>query len=354
MGIIFAAFFLLLAANALGMGKKTDDFLSRDMTSAVNGYFLTTVFMTNFIQYLSSDMYNTSDWIYIQINRALGQLIVAMFLFYSGYGVMESIKHKKNYIHTFPVKRILLFALDFEIAAVIYLLVSCLTDNAPAFRYAVKAFLAWESLGNSNWYVFAIMYLYLVTYLSFRFIRSGYTGISLMFMIAFAVFYMFFMSRHKGGWWYDTVMCYPAGMIFSWQAEKIRRYLSGSVWYYCVGLIVLCCSFLAVYTCRKGNVWFFELLSVLFALIIVMLTVRFRAAGRFYGYIGKHLFCFYIYQRIPMILFKDSLGRSNIYLYFLVCVAGTALIGFIMIHVYEWLHKKYFAFFQKYLPDFIR
>lgn len=354
MGIIFAAFFLLLAANALGLGKKTDDFLSRDMTSAINGYFLTTVFMTHFVQYLSSDMYNTSDWLYIQINRALGQLIVAMFLFYSGYGVMESVKHKKNYIHTFPVKRILLFALDFEIAAAIYLIVSGLVNSTPVFGDVVKAFFAWESLGNSNWYVFAITYLYIATYLSFRFIRSRYTGISFVLIIAFTVFYIFFMKQHKGGWWYDTVMCYPAGMIFSWQVKKIRKYMSRSVWHYGSGLIVLGCSFLAVYTCRKENVWFFELLSVLFALLVVMLTVRFKAAGRFYGYIGKHLFCFYIYQRIPMILFRDSLGRSNIYLYFFVCVAGTALIGLIMIKVYEWLHKKYFAFFQKYLPDLIR
>lgn len=353
MGIIFIIFFLLLAVNACGAGKKTDDFLSRDMTSAINGYFLTTVFMTHFIQYLSPEMYNRADWLYIVINRALGQLIVAMFLFYSGYGVMESVKHKRGYIRTFPVKRILLLVFDFEIAAVIYLALSCLTDNTPTLVYTIKALFAWESLGNSNWYVFAILYLYIATYLSFRFVRSGHTGISLALLTAFVVCYIIFMEQHKGGWWYDTVMCYPAGMVFSCHADKIKKDLTGSVWKYASVLAVTGGSFLAVYTCRKENVWFFELLSVLFALLIVTLTARFRAAGRFYGFLGKHLFCFYIYQRIPMILFKDSLGKINLYLYFFVCVAGTALICLIMILVYDWLHKKYFAFFQKYLPDLI-
>lgn len=352
MGIIFIGCLLVLAANALGAGKKNNDFMSRDMTSTINGYFLTTVFMTHFIQYLSADSYNGLDWMYIYINRALGQLIVAMFLFYSGYGVMESIKNKEGYIRTFPVKRILLLALDFEIAALIYLGVSCLTNNTHTFRYAIKAFFAWESLGNSNWYVFAIMYLYIVTYLSFCLNHSRNIGISLILVVLFTVFYMYFMAQHKGGWWYDTVMCYPAGMLFSWQLNKARAYF-GRGWKYGIGLLVLVCSFCGVYVFRKENVWFFELLAVLFALIVVMLTARFKATGRLYGYIGKNLFCFYIYQRVPMILFKDILGKQNIYLYFFICVLATALIGMIMIKVYGWLHKKYMAFFQKYLPELI-
>ena len=32
----------------------------------------------------------------------------------------------------------------------------------------VAAFLFWDSIGNSNWYLFAILFLYLFTWLSFR------------------------------------------------------------------------------------------------------------------------------------------------------------------------------------------
>lgn len=355
MGIIFILCLGILIANALGVGKRNDDFLSRDMTSTINGYFLTTVFMTHIIQYLSSDMYNSADWLYIYINRSLGQLIVAMFLFYSGYGVMESIKHKDGYMRSFPVRRILLLAVDFWIAAFIYLVVSCSTNNTPTVRYAIEAFFAWESLGNSNWYVFAIMYLYIITFLSFRFLKPKYTWISIALVVGFSVFYMFFMERHKGGWWYDTVMCYAAGMIFSYHVDRIKKYVfCVKGWRYVLGLFGLICSFAVIYMFRNKDVWFFEILSILFALIIVMLTVRFRASGRLYTYVGKNLFCFYIYQRIPMILFKDSLGKTNVYLYFFVCVICTAFISLVMIKIYAWLHKKYEIFFQKYLPSLIK
>lgn len=342
MGIIFVAFLLLLLISAFGAGKENPDYLSRDMTTTINGYFLTTVFMTHFIQYLSSDMYHWFDWQYIYINRGMGQLIVALFLFYSGYGVMESMKRKEGYIRTFPVKRIFLTALDFEIAAILYLGVSCGMNNAPTVKYAIRAFFAWESLGNSNWYVFAIMYLYIVTFLAFFFAKPKHYPLSIAFVFLFTVIYMFFMEKHKGGWWYDTAICYVAGMLFSYHVEKIRNHISRILnkKLYFADLFILISAFIFVYQFRKGNVWWFEILSVLFSLIVIMLTVKFKCTSPIYSYVGKNLFCFYIYQRIPMILFKDSLGSYNIYLYFFVCLVCTILISVVMIHFYSWLHKK--------------
>lgn len=343
MGIIFIAFLLFLLISAFGFGKKNEDYLSRDMTATINGYFLTTVFMTHFIQYLSSDMYNWFDWQYIYINRGMGQLIVVMFLFYSGYGVMESIKNKEGYIRSFPLKRIFLMVLDFEIAALIYLGISCATNQTPTVTYAIKAFFAWESLGNSNWYVFAILYLYIATFLAFRFVKPENYRWSVFLVFVFTVFYMFFMKQHKGGWWYDTIICYVAGMLFSCHVQKIRKHICHVMnkKLYFADLCILISAFFFIYQFRKGNVWWFEILSVLFSAIVVMLTVKFKSTSPVYSFIGKNLFCFYIYQRIPMILFKDTLGTYNIYLYFLVCLAVTVLISIGMKYFYSWLHKKF-------------
>ena len=154
--LIFGLCFLFLVFSAFGIGAKgkwafsqpvsqKSGYCSREMTASVNGYFLTTVFMTHLIQYMSWSIYGPLDIMYIEVNRALGQLIVAMFLFYSGYGVMESLRHKKGYISSFPKRRLLPFFVNFEIAAVIYLFVSCATNQTPTFRYALKGFAAWES-----------------------------------------------------------------------------------------------------------------------------------------------------------------------------------------------------------------
>ena len=357
--LIFGLCFLFLVLSAFGIGAKgkwafsqpvspKSGYCSREMTASVNGYFLTTVFMTHLIQYMSWSIYGPLDIMYIEVNRALGQLIVAMFLFYSGYGVMESLRHKKGYISSFPKRRLLPFFVNFEIAAVIYLFVSCATNQTPTFWYALKGFAAWESLGNSNWYVFAILYLYVVTYIVFRIRETKWFR---KMPLWFAVFGIVFLSgiyilwmRHagKGGWWYDTILCYSAGMFFALGRETFEKWLAGGKRYlhYVASLVFAVAIFALFYSMRAEHKMYFEIVSVTFAIVVVLLTMKFRASNRVYTFIGQNLFSFYIYQRIPMILLKDSLGKGNAVVYLLVCAVLTAGISLLMIRFYRRL-KKY-------------
>lgn len=357
--LIFGLSFLFLVLSALGIGtkgkwafsqpvSKNSGYCSREMTASVNGYFLTTVFMTHLSQYLSEDVCGPLEDMYFSVNKALGQLIVAMFLFYSGYGVMESLRHKEGYISSFPKRRLLPFFVNFEIAALIYLIVSCATNQTPTFRYAIKGFIAWDSLGNSNWYVFAILYLYVVTYIVFRIRETKWFCKMPMW---FAVFGIVFFSgvyilwmRHegKGGWWYDTILCYSAGMFFSLGREILEKWLAGGKRHlrYVASLVFVIAIFAFFYSMRTEHKMYFEIISVTFAIIVVLLTMKFRASNRVYTYIGQNLFSFYIYQRIPMILLQDSLGKGNPVVYLLVCAVLTAGISFLMIRFYRRL-KKY-------------
>ena len=211
--VVFGTCLLFLILSACGIGTEgkrafskrisaKDGYCSREMTASINGYFLTTVFMAHLIQYMPENIYGPLDFMYIDVNRALGQLIVAMFLFYSGYGVMESIRYKKGYIVSFLKRRCLPFLVNFEIAALIYFYVLCLTGQVPTFHYAIKGFLAWESFGNSNWYVFAIFYLYLATYVVFRLRECRcFSRIPLAAAVFGVVFFSrgdFFLDREEG------------------------------------------------------------------------------------------------------------------------------------------------------------
>lgn len=354
---VFCLLFLLLSAVGVGTKGKfalsksvsgKSAYCSREMTASVNGYFLTTVFMTHIIQYLDEFVFNQADLYYLQVNKCLGQLIVAMFLFYSGYGIMESIRQKEGYIRSFPGKRILPFVVYFEVAALIYLVFSCAMGNVPTVGFAIKTFFAWETLGNSNWYVFAIMYLYLATYVVFRCMETKiFKKMPLIIGVAGVVFFSFvyiLWMRHagKGGWWYDTILCYSTGMLFSLCRKRVEKIISGSLGklYYIGAILILTGVFAYFYQIRLERKMFFIILSAIFSVLIVLLTMSFRGYNRVYCYIGKNLFPFYIYQRLPMIFFKNSLAKVNAVLYLFVCAIFTAMISFLMIRFYRWL-KKY-------------
>lgn len=357
--IVFMSCLLFLVLSALGVGTKgkwafsqpvseKSGYCSREMTASINGYFLTTVFMAHLIQYMSTDIYGPLDFMYEEVNRAVGQLIVAMFLFYSGFGVMESIRRKDKYISTFPKRRMLSFFVNFEIAALIYLIVSCITGQIPTFFYAIKGFFAWESLGNSNWYVFAILYLYVATYIVFRLRETSFfqkipLWIAVFGIVFFSGIYILWMRyAGKGGWWYDTIVCYSAGMFFSLCRSSVETWLHGEKGRlrYILAFLGTAAVFVVFYTMRAEHKMYFEIISVSFAVLIVLLTMLFRATNRVYTYIGQNLFSFYIYQRIPMILLKDTLAEVSPLSYLLVCAILTVAISLIMIRFYRWL-KKY-------------
>ena len=69
------------------------DYMSVDKTMAIKGIFILIVFVSHFNSY--ADFTSAADIKYFQEFSKIGQRMVTLFLFYSGYGVMESVKKKK-------------------------------------------------------------------------------------------------------------------------------------------------------------------------------------------------------------------------------------------------------------------
>ena len=87
MVIVYAALVVLALVGARVSVKKfnTAEYLSMDSTNSVRGFFIMLVFLSHFMQYYTYE--NSIDIYGGYVSRTLGQMIVVMFMFYSGYGV---------------------------------------------------------------------------------------------------------------------------------------------------------------------------------------------------------------------------------------------------------------------------
>ncbi|MBR6476984.1 MAG: hypothetical protein IKS85_00920, partial [Lachnospiraceae bacterium] len=87
--------------------REWDQYLIKDAALPVKGLFVILVFFRHFISYVTlSD--SIFDKVFYRMDRLTGQLIVTMFLFYSGYGIYESIKKKgRPYVSGFIRHRFL-------------------------------------------------------------------------------------------------------------------------------------------------------------------------------------------------------------------------------------------------------
>ncbi|MDO5294928.1 MAG: acyltransferase family protein [bacterium] len=311
--------------------------MSRGNTNTIKGFFLLLVFLSHFKGYVKLN--GSLDMHYFIVNRYMGQLIVAMFLFYSGYGVLESLKRKKGYVDTMPKNRILKTIFNFDLAIILYVIVNHILGRVFDKKVILLSFLGWEGIGNSNWYIFAIVILYAITWISFKaFEDKHFAGI--LATTVLSVFFILFMSRHKQAYWYDTVLCYVAGMWFSYYKKQIEEFVvSNKASYWFLVIAVGVCYFNS-YPYRTEIVGA-QFWAVSFALLIVLLTMKVSFNNKMLAWVGENLFGLYILQRIPMLMLRHyGLAAYNPYVYFGVSLIVCLVIGYGFNKFCGWSYKK--------------
>lgn len=330
MNFILVILAALLLWGIHDIGKKNDDYLSIKQTQAVNGFFIILVFLRHFWQYVETP--GQYDNVFDAVNSGLGQMIVTTFMFYSGYGVTVSVLKKgKTYLKSFPKNRILKTMLMFDAAILFYVAMNLMLDIKMQPLKILTSFIGWDSIGNSNWYIFAILCMYLVTWLAFSAgeilpFRSRQMS-SLIIAVILTGIYMILVRKFKDGQFYNTVLCYTIGMWYAYlKDEKIDKLMNnGSV--YLFSLIAVSLAFTVSFLLRARNLAFDQMHYLLFVLCIILITMRVKIGNPVLEWCGRNLLGLYILQRIPMILFKriDAVS-SNTYLYCAACIVTTVIL----------------------------
>ncbi|MBE6409980.1 MAG: acyltransferase family protein [Akkermansia sp.] len=340
--LLFLFLFISFLSCISGVERKmlTDgEYISRERTSTINGFFIWIVFACHLSQY-TSDYLMCDAWI-TRLLMTLGQCVVATFFFFSGYGIMSSLRNKEGYASQLVKKRFLSLLLHMSLAVMLFYVVQFWYGREYECLTVFMSFFGWRSIGNSNWFIFVTLLSYLFITLSYRLCRRfGEFAIVVGVVVLFAVYVI--LARYRGGWWVDTCMCIPAGMLFFiWRPtiEKILNGLRMPVWLIGVLMVALGWKiygvhFLLVYS---------NIPTVIFAMGVCLTfsCIRMRKIPAFLSWSGgPALFTLYIFQRIPMIIgVNEGLKDSYPQVYILCCLLGTLFLG--------WLGMKFFSALDK-------
>ena len=309
--IIYYIIILFLCLIGMSFCKEGyhKDYLSKENTNAIKGIFLLLIVISHSLPYLRECGYTFNgigDPYVVFIRKQLGQLVVVMFLFYSGYGICESWKKKgSTYVNNMPTHRILTTLLNFDVAVVIFAAL-CLILSIP---FTAKQFLlsliAWDSVGNSNWYIFCILICYLISYIVLRFSpphSSKITSTTLTFIVLVSVSLL--LSFFKEPRWYNTLWAYGAGFAFSSYKTYIENKIQNKYYLY-LGVCFLIFAILFVNKIEFRGIRY-NLLSISFAFLLVILSMKITISNPILCWVGKNLFPMYIYQRLPMIILQNQ------------------------------------------------
>lgn len=300
-----------IGARISGPGKFNTDYLSKQCTTAVNGIFVVLVVFSHYSQYAGFD--SAIDMPYLALRAHLGQMAVAPFLFYSGYGMMESIKRKGSaYVNKVPSKFWKLL-LRMWIAILLYLALAFVLGIEYPTKDILLAFTLWTAVGNSNWYIFAVLGLYILIYISFSVSRDYSTRrgrvSAIAILTALSVLFVFvLMKAGRPTYCYNTIIIMPLGFIYSEFREDIERLIMRSEPAYLLTLLCVLAIYIISYKNRYDyGIEVYTVWAAAFTSLFVLITVKLRICNKVLDWFGTHIFPVYILQRLPMI-FLDHFG----------------------------------------------
>lgn len=318
----------LIMLFSLKVYKNGQDskYLSRNYTTVVKGIFVIIIFLSHVRTYAIYEHY--TDLLVVRVLNYFGQLMVAPFLFYSGYGIVEAIKTKgEKYIDKMPANRIGKTFFDFSIAIFLFLIVDVCLRIKYSISDIILAFTGWTTVGNSNWYMFAIFTLYIITYLVFK-ISKGRMLFGLILLSLASLGYVYVMSLIKENWWSSTYLCYAAGCWYSYLRAYIEKFLFEKkyVYYLCtLGIII---TYIYLFQFRYNRLMMFNIVAILFCVSLVLVSAKISFQSKILYWFGTNVFWVYILQRIPMrVLSKLGLNNHHPYVFLITCFLFTILLS---------------------------
>ena len=321
--LIVLALLLLTPPVKYGFNRA---YISPYNTLPVKGFWVLAVFFSHFSGYVA--LTGALNSAFLWVNRQIGQLCVVMFFFYSGYGIWISYQSKEDYLKTFVRHRFLPVWLSFAICILLFAAENRLLGIEYPLRDFLLSFTGWTSIGNSNWVMFVTFALYAAFFLCFKILRKsgkGPLGLTVYTAICFAMVAVLYFKKES--WWYDTLLCFPAGMWYAALKNKIDGFAFRKNKNYVLLLAASAALLIGAYLLQKWHTIFFLMFAVQFCLVTAVITMKFTFRSVPLAFFGKHVFSIYILQRLVFHLGRYYGLHQYPYLFFAVCLVGTVLLA---------------------------
>lgn len=280
--------------------------------------------MRGYITLPSKLVYGPLDTSFVGVLRFFGQLMVAMFLFYSGFGIHQSCSKKPDYFKNFFSKRFLKILFHFALAVLAYVIVMTALGKTYPWHYYLTCWVGWDSVGNSNWFIFVILSLYLATYLSALIVRNNRLGLLVAVTACSIILWIAIVRAGKGTWWVDTIMTYPLGFWYSHFKDKFDKVYSKKFASY-IYIISISAVFL-IWRAWKG-VDDYGICACLFCLFVVALSSKIKLDNRILRWLGECAFSIYILMRLPMNVLDHYGMDANPFVFAILSIALTLLMA---------------------------
>lgn len=278
-----------------------DDFLSKTYTKRLKGVCAILIVLHHISQ---KGNYQLP---FILFNR-IGCLIVAIFFFLSGYGMSKSYnRDKKTFSSKFAFR---IWHLMLPYLVVLVLTIIELKWNGNEMQ--VDSFLKGLRFGTiiGNWFFYSIIFLYSVFEIIFCRLSIKHKQAGLVLVICVTGYILW--QANWNGWWYNSILAFAIGSIFAFNEYEIKAWFKAeSNYWMAIGLLTLFYIGLRIINSCSSTVMigFFlseSLAPTVFAVMVVLLNMKFRIMNSWWDYIGNISYEIFLLHVLFLRLFRGQ------------------------------------------------
>lgn len=322
--VLFAIFYSITFENH---NIQNHNYLSIDYTICLRGV------MAVLIVFHHISEKDSSGRIFPKLQH-LGYLIVAVFFFLSGYGLMFSyLKKGKEYLKSFWRKRILYIIIIYVLITILYWgtkqLLNIGNTNISA---VINSLINGHPIANNSWYIVVQIYLYILFWITFYCFNIN-TKYKLILLATFTFILSFaFELLGYSSIWYISNPAFALGLFWAYNRQAIDIWLNEKhLWLAITASLLLFAFFSALPVASflelpKDEMRLMKMLcrmcsSSIFTIIIIlfMRKINFKY-NSIWKWLGERSLEIYLIHGIFMILLRNSILYINNDSLWLACV----------------------------------
>lgn len=198
MKLLFAVFFLLFLYK-IEFGVS-DEFMSKDYTTYLRGICALAIMLRHI---------RITDFAPLNVFDYLGNPIVGIFFFLSGYGMLTRIKQTgiDNYMNGFILKRCVPLFVEYIFVWIFNFV--CMFLVSGNFNFLKKIITPY------SWFIIMIEVLYIVFYIGYKLFKDNLKRLIIFVTISELALIIALSVFGVGECWYLSLLCFSGGMIYS-------------------------------------------------------------------------------------------------------------------------------------------
>ena len=292
---------------------------------------------------------------FLKLFEGKGFWCVAVFFFFSGYGLFKALSSKgEEYLKSFLKKRFPAVVIPYISAIVLFFVVRIIVLNENVSFAPIdiaKRIYSTLLLVDYSWYVLEIVFLYIVFYLSFRYINQRVYALLVCSMVVVAFTFVCSLLGVNIAYYIST-FGFVFGMFYACFYEKVDsfvvRYKYISVIILPIIMYLLSSPYALDYSGGMGHLqnMLFSLqeniISLSFVYIVIVLLHKVSTVSKIGAFLGTFSYEAYLMQGIGIRVCRSSLlyiDNATIYviLSLLICFALAIIIKAVNKRITRWI-----------------